>query len=482
MNRPKRGAWVSVVLLVYLVGLLLYWPKILTITDESSYVRQAVAFAHGHSTVAVYEPFSSVPTMLPPSDYPAGTSLFLTPFVALGGWQASALGAFAALVVTIIVLQRWLRDEGRSPAFSLLVLCYPAVLVLSRIAMSDLPSAAVVTVGLWLFFRSDGGDGRLAFLSGLAAGASLLFRETNALLFVPFFAGAGLRRERRTWFLVAGVAVGILLRLATNRAIQGDWIYLRNSGYGFSARAIAQNGVLYLLALLVFVPGGLFWVLTYQGRHRWEVISSVLLVLAFFLAYDYGGRESGGLKRLVLGPRYFVPILPLMALAAGESIPRLWQRLSGGWHHARLVEGLTVAALGVCLIGLAFVVHPVLASWGRDHLNLQSGLYGHTRAGGAVLTNMVATGKYFNEIYGDRRVLSQGLVSAEQIPQVITAHGSVQIAFVERADSDFFINEANSTRAYVESVRRVCRIDRTFEAEYPGPEKLLVYDVRSCVR
>jgi 4-amino-4-deoxy-L-arabinose transferase-like glycosyltransferase len=418
--------------------------------------------------------------MLPPSTYPVGTSLLLTPFVAIGGWQASALGAFAALVMTILVLRRWLRDQGRSPAFALLFLCYPAALVLSRIAMSDLPSAAAVTVGLWLFFRSDNGDRRSAFLSGLAAGASLLFRETNALPFVPFFAGAAARRERRTWFLAAGVAMGIFVRLLSNRLMQGHWLFLRDSGYGFSAHGIAQNGFLYLAALLVFLPGGLLWVLTYRGRHRWEVISSVLMVLAFFLAYDYGGHESGGLRRLVLGPRYFLPILPLMALAAGESVPRLWLRLMGGWHHARRLERLAVAALGLCLTGLAFAVHPVLASWGRDQLALQSGIYGNTRAGGAVLTNLVATGKYFNEIYGDRRVLNHGLVKPEQVPQVLAAHGSVQIAFVERADSEFFVNEARSTRAYVESARGACRIDRTFEADYPGPEKLLVYDVRSC--
>ena len=203
MKSTVGNGWILAFVLVYASGLALYWPRILSISDEASYVRQAVAFAHGTRTVAVAVPFSSSPKAVTPGTYPVGTSAFLVPFVFFGGWRGAAAGAFVALVLTLLILRRWLREEGRSPGFVLLMLGYPAVLLLSRIAMSDMPSAAVVTLGLWLFFKGRGRPWWISYASGLAAGASLLFRETNALPFVAFYSGALVRRERRVFALKA---------------------------------------------------------------------------------------------------------------------------------------------------------------------------------------------------------------------------------------------------------------------------------------
>jgi len=474
------NAWILAFVLAYGLGLALYWPRIFSISDEACYVRQAVAFAHGKKTVDVVVPFSSSPRVALPSPYPVGTSAFLVPFVFLGGWRAASAGAFVALILTLLILRRWLRDEGRSPGFVLLMLGYPAILVLSRIAMSDVPSAALVTLGLGLFVKGHGRSLWISYASGLAAGAGLLFRETNALPFVAFYLGALVRRERRVLALGAGVATGIAVRLLTNHFVQGDWFYMRFSPYGFSFRSVLLNAPLYALALLVFVPGGLVWVFAYRGRYRPELVGAVLLVVAFFLAYDYGGWESGGLRRLVLGPRYFIPMLPLVVFAAAEVIPRWWRAIQARLMLTNTLARLALVAFGSLVAVLGFVVHPVLASWGAGQVAIRESLYAHTRQDAAIITNAVATEKYFNEIYGVRHVIDRYQVRPEQMGRVLEAHRFVQIALLERLDSDFFRNEAREGRDYLAAVQVFCRVELAFEHPFPSSERLRVWDVSSC--
>ena len=476
---PVGSGWLLAFVLAYACGLALYWPRIFSIIDEASYVRQAVAFAQGTRTVAVAVPFNSSPKAVVPSTYPVGTSAFLVPFVFLGGWRAASAGAFVALILTILLLRRWLREEGRHPGFVLLMLGYPAILVLSRIAMSDVPSAAIVTLGLWLFFKGRGRSWWISYASGLAAGASLLFRETNALPFVAFYSGALVRRERRILALGAGVATGIAARLLTNYLVQGEWLYVR-SAYGFSFRSVLVNAPLYALPLLLFVPGGLVWVLAYRGRYRPELIGAVLLVVSFFLAYDYAGWEGGGLRRLVLGPRFFIPVLPLVVFAAAEVIPRWWCAIRARYAFTNTPARLASAACGTVVVALGFLVHPVLASWGAGQVAIQEKLYAHTRPDAAILTNGVVTGKYFNEIFGARRVIGRYQVEPGQLGRVLDAHGLAQIALVERPDSSFFRNEAQSERDYIVAAQTFCRVELTFEHQFPNSQRLQVWDVKSC--
>ena len=213
--RTARGI-LATGLLLYAAGFLAFSPRVVSVRDEVAYIRQAAAFAAGEATVVEKEALSGQTRRVPASTYPPGTSALQAPFVSLGGWRWAALASLLCLAVTVLLLAGWLRREGRSPLFALLVLGYPPALALSRLAMSDLPSAAVVTLGLSLFWRGQDGPGAWWLASGFTAGLSLLFRETNALLFAPLFTGALLRRERKALALMAGVAAAVPLRLLSS--------------------------------------------------------------------------------------------------------------------------------------------------------------------------------------------------------------------------------------------------------------------------
>jgi hypothetical protein len=54
-----------------------------------SYVRQAVSFAAGSATVDTVDPLTGQHEKVHPSDYPAGTSALMVPFVWLAGWRGT---------------------------------------------------------------------------------------------------------------------------------------------------------------------------------------------------------------------------------------------------------------------------------------------------------------------------------------------------------------------------------------------------------
>ena len=90
---------------------------------------------------------------------PPGTSLLQAPFVAIGGWRTAPLASVLALVAMVLLLRVWLETAGRPQIFALVPLMYPPTVVFGRLGMSDVPSGAIVTLGLLCFWRGlNGGN------------------------------------------------------------------------------------------------------------------------------------------------------------------------------------------------------------------------------------------------------------------------------------------------------------------------------------
>ena len=149
--------------------------------------------------------------------------------VALAGWRGAYVVPCLSLLAGVLLLGRWLQQEGRSPLFALLLLGYLPNLVMGRVAMSDVPSLFLVILGLWLFWRGSGRSWRWWLASGFVAGGSMLFRESNPIPFAPFFAGALLRRERNVWALVVGGIAGLALRVGANAYFLDQPLHYRSA-------------------------------------------------------------------------------------------------------------------------------------------------------------------------------------------------------------------------------------------------------------
>jgi hypothetical protein len=201
-----RFAWriVLAVLLIYVASFAVFHPVVVTNMDEAAYVRLAQFLSEGSTRGRQMDPFTGRWMDVLPSTYAVGTAALMTPFVWAGGWRGAFAVPLLGLVLGVILTAHWIAGEKRSPLFALLAVGFLPTLVMSRVAMSDVPSLALVSLGLWLFWRGIERGWLFWLASGFVAGSSLLIRNTNVLPFIPFFVGSALRREKQCWALIVG--------------------------------------------------------------------------------------------------------------------------------------------------------------------------------------------------------------------------------------------------------------------------------------
>ncbi|OFW16263.1 MAG: hypothetical protein A3H29_15850 [Acidobacteria bacterium RIFCSPLOWO2_02_FULL_67_21] len=446
--------WTAVILAAYAGGLLFFAAETFVSTDESIYVEQAVAWASGSGFPA------------PVSHYPPGTSLLQVPFVKAGGWQAAAWASVASLAATIVMLGRWLIDLRYPPFAALLFLVFAPTLVLGRIGMSDVPSAAVVTAGLWLFWTGVR-SARRWFAAGLLAGLSLLFRETNVLLFIPFYLGAIGRRENGWIWLAGGFVVGMSVRLATSQWLFGSPFFVHSQSR-WSLGAAFDSLPIYVFALLVMVPGGLVAVATYGGERRRELKAAVALYLCVYVFYVYSGQSSQPFVRLAAAGRYLIPLVPLVAVAWADMARR------HAWPVRRLLPGAGIVALAGALL-----VHPVVHWWGAREAAVAEDIVAQTRDGDALIASWAAQ-KYVSPVYGPRRRIWIERADVADLPAITAQNPGTFLVRVSREDTSPAAVGSDETERFVSAARQRCRVEQVFDRTYDGSRRLGLWRIDSC--
>jgi len=475
----RRSAWtVRAILLVYIAGFCAFWPGDPTVIDEASYVRAAEAFAHGSTMVPMRDGLTQVEQLRRPSDYPPGTSLLQAPIVRLFGRHAAPLLSLVCFCLTALLLAHWLESSDRSPLFVLAFVGYLPALVLGRVAMSDLPSALVVCAAQWLLFHPRGSTADTqvrGFIAGFLAGCSLVFRETNALFVGPLIVGSIIRREGRISALLLGGMCGCAIRLLVSAAIFGNPFFVKDHGYGWSVANVPNHLWLYALALLIFVPLGLVWAVRYRGERRPELVATVLIAVGFFLLYGYDGSESGFLKRLVLGPRYFIPLVPLLSIAMAESMPRLLASLSAA--APRLVSAGQVT--WICTVGCAVLaVHPVLWRFSREQNGLANSLCSASSPGGALILDRTELDKWAF-FCGDRGLVDFSQLEPAKLPILVARDGIAHIALMERSDSEFHRSRGVRDAQWIAAAAKTCALHQELD-DVRGTMHLTMFRVDQC--
>jgi 4-amino-4-deoxy-L-arabinose transferase-like glycosyltransferase len=468
----RRSAWriVLALCLLYAAGFALFYPRIPTNDDEAMYLRQAQLILQGRSSVFRIDPFSGEVRAFLPSSYAVGTAALMAPCI----WAAGPRGAFVVPMLSflagVLLTARWIADEGGSPLFSLLVLGFVPALVMGRVCMSDAPSLAVVAFGLWLFWRGLGAAGPQARVpargwwlgAGFVAGASLLFRPTNALIFAPLFAGTVLRRERRCLLLVIGGLAGTSLRLLAHTVYFGTPFFERAT-YLFSPETILDRFPLYLFGLLVLFPGGLVAAFAYRGRRRPELAATVTIFFLFYLLQIYGMQETGLPRRVVLALRYFLPLLPIFAFATAEVAPRAWAACLPARPERRLRwERGASRLLAAGLAGLACAaagVHVAFDRWSATQARIAEALERHADLDRVLVTNVAATRKFLREIDRHYLTLDHHNLRPGDIEWLVARHGEIVIALLDRTDSDFFRRNARDNAALIAGISPPPRLE-----------------------
>lgn len=474
---PDRRWWIWLALASYVAFYALYFPGAFLIVDEERYVAQALAFADGARVIAgagrayIGMPFEVM------SDYPLGTSLLQTPFVVLGGWRAATLASVVALLVVTLLTARMLREQGREPAFALLIPGFLPASLFARIGMSDVPSAMVVAVALWLLGRAEGGDRRVALAAGLAAGASVLFREFNLILLAPFVLGALVRGRAARWALVGGGALGLALRPALWSLIFGDAWYVRDSVYGFSLSSVAFTALPWGIALMLLLPGAMLLPALYRGERRAEFGAAVVLYVGAHLLYGYDAiSENGPGKGILLMARYAIPALPVLALMAAEVWPRLLGALTARVAAARYLPML--GALGVILLPAA--VLRAADAQERAARIIRVALYDYSAPDVPVAVNELAMVKYASPVYGRRTIVHRRDLDTLSVSAIGERYPAFTLALLDRNDSKMLRDDAVKNEEFLQRVADGCTVHLMHESE-PAPwGRFRVFTILSC--
>lgn len=365
-----------------------------TTLDEALAIDRADAWAHGRVTLSTDPGALWVPTRPTAGGLfydegeglrmaaPPGLSLLALPLVAPASWLAdrpfgavsSALARGGSIEATLGPLRR----DPRTVAFALLgPLCFALtlffflravralelsprarglgaaalaigspLLVYAGTGWTQLPVTALLAYAAWQVVERDRRPGLSATGLGLALGLAVLVRA-ECLLFAAPFGLATYRAEARwrrspsrsLWRVIAPVAlaVGALV-----------WLGLPASGGGWRPETLARG----LPGLLVSPRAGLFVyapfaLLALPGARafRGEPIAVVLAAVPAIALVVYGGWFDWPAS-LAYGPRFLVPLLPLLALAFARGVDR-WPGL-----------GLAAIALGfVAALPGALIVH-----------------------------------------------------------------------------------------------------------------------------
>jgi len=260
------------------------------------------------------------------------------------------------------LILRKLAPEA-DPAWALLYLFYPAVVLLSRTIMSDLLAATLILAAFYCFLRRKG----WLFFSGLMLGLACLTRYSNAI-FVPVFLLLALRPAepltssfsplhsgfaravRPALMLLAGFIPLAGMILAYNAYAYGSPLgfpmYLTGT---FSPAYLLHNARYYGLALLVLYPLMLFAPLG-AGKGRRVLLglpAYALLVLYCLFSYTYDVASLPA--RLTVGLRYLLPGLPFFILAFILAADRILRRLRALWLKYLALAGMALLSVAIQL-------------------------------------------------------------------------------------------------------------------------------------
>jgi hypothetical protein len=164
------------------------------------------------------------------------------------------------------------------------------------------------------------------------------------------------------------------------------------------------------------------------------------------------------------------PLLPLMALAASEVLPRFWRWLRARTPAARwpLLESVATGLLVFWIGGVAVasvVVHPVHTRWSSTMVQIRDAIAAHTDPDDVLVTHIELARKFI--YFSDWKYLptSRKDLTLEDAMRIAERVGSFKIAFLERTDGAYGIEQARLNEEFlrqIEPMKPVLEFDRRF--------------------
>lgn len=311
----KYYPWLAVVL--FFLSYIMWFPASWMITDSYSYALQALAFAQKDIALMNIDYFTGIATPFNISPYNLGTSSFHALFVFFFGIHGFFISPLIAALASILLLYFSLKNLDYSTNGIAVLLLSPAFLFFSRSLMSCMPSLLIISMFFYCFSRSHESKINI-FLIGIISTLSIWFRETNFIILIPFLIILVKSDIGRLKTLIPGMLLGLSPKLISSYVVYGKWWFM-SASEGFSINSIVQNFPVYACILLILIPLSIVIIVLYKEKWKVAFWISYLSFVIIYLAYNYTAVPfSGFVKGSLLTSRFMIPLLPLIAIAAGS--------------------------------------------------------------------------------------------------------------------------------------------------------------------
>ena len=116
----------------------------------------------------------------------------------------------------------------------------------------------------------------------------------------------------------------------------------------------------------------------------------------------------------------------------------------------------------------------------RPTLTIVDAIHARTAEGRPVITNHLATLKYFSPVYGPRSLIFKSFISPADLPRLSRRFGKLDIVFLDRVDSPMFREDAADNDAFVAAVASRCVIEPVRDERYGPSTRLRQFAVNRC--
>ena len=396
--------------IIFVLMFLSFYPKFYYFPDEQHYLRNSYLLLNG--SMKIFDPLKAYGYTgyegYFVSKYFIGTSVLLLPFAAIH-WEFAFIANMLLHLASFFVFVLILKELKISRIFGLLFLFFPAFVFFSRTLLSETASVFIVLLGTYFLIRKK------TFSGGLAFGAGMLFRFTNALVFAPFLL-LSLKETRASKKMLIGfsvfAAILILYNLAVFQTALPSYSFLEADNI-FNFSNIPFKALMFATATMALYPLMLFAFIFYRGIFAREMKLAAGLLLLFYLPYYFQPFKIS-INDFFIGIRFWVPVMPFFLIAYARFIDDLLPKLK--FSRQQFIYGAVFATI-VLLAGAAAVnfQHSKLAS---DRFEIFKAVYSATNENSLIVSDPSTTGiaykandspfnsMFFSEWFGKRNVIA----------------------------------------------------------------------------
>ncbi len=349
-------------LIFLLLGQLSFYPNIYTNIDEFNYHQNAKNIIKNNLRQECNKEDWSQFEVIIKGDkyciykYNIGTSILLTPVTFISN-NLIFINTLLFFSISVVVFNQLLQKYKLNSLLLYIYAWFPAFVYFSRTVLSEIYSATFVLLTFYFLdnflelnvnlglIKKDSLRSKLTskkvqgFCAGVCIGVAVLVRYTNVIplgilglsfLYRWIKKNNQMRFQQRfialinDWkFIILGGIPFLILFFVLNKYLYGGIIAtgydLSPSDTNFQIKNLMKVGWKHLLILNLFYPGLLFLGLFSKFEYKWELFITSLSLLFLYSIRGFDKFEPRVLD-LILGLRYYIPIVPLLLLSYGSFI------------------------------------------------------------------------------------------------------------------------------------------------------------------